>query len=57
MEGRNRQTLAETGIDFITGAVAVLNVGHWLTWARGTLRSNAAARYHAQRTCGRSSIG
>ncbi len=26
-------SLAETGKDF-TGAVAVLNIGHWLTWAR-----------------------
>ena len=29
----NRQRLAETGLDF-TGAVAVLNIGQWLTWAR-----------------------
>jgi hypothetical protein len=29
----NQVTLAETGIDF-SGAVAVLNLGHWLTWAR-----------------------
>ncbi len=31
--GVNNVTLAETGIDF-TGSVAVLNTGHWLTWAR-----------------------
>ncbi len=29
----NRQCLAETGVDF-AGAIAVLNIGHWLTWAR-----------------------
>lgn len=29
----NQTTLAKTKIDF-TGAVAVLNIGHWLTWAR-----------------------
>ncbi|MBT3374090.1 MAG: hypothetical protein HN742_16560 [Lentisphaerae bacterium] len=28
-----QQSLAESGKDF-TGAVAVLNIGHWLTWAR-----------------------
>ncbi len=32
-EGINQTTLAETKIDF-TGAVAVLNIGHWMTWAR-----------------------
>jgi hypothetical protein len=32
-EGVNQVTLAETGIDF-TGAVAVLNLHHWLTWTR-----------------------
>ncbi|MEO2046830.1 MAG: right-handed parallel beta-helix repeat-containing protein [Pirellulales bacterium] len=34
--GINSETLAETGIDF-TGAVAVLNIGHWRTWARPIL--------------------
>jgi hypothetical protein len=34
--GANSQTLAETGVDF-TGAVAVLNIGHWRTWARPIL--------------------
>lgn len=29
----NQTTLAETNVDF-TGAVAVLNLGHWLTWSR-----------------------
>ncbi|WP_168442573.1 right-handed parallel beta-helix repeat-containing protein [Pontiella desulfatans] len=29
----NQTTLAETKTDF-TGAVAVLNLGHWLTWSR-----------------------
>jgi hypothetical protein len=29
----NQTTLAETGLDF-TGAIAVLNLNHWLTWAR-----------------------
>ncbi|MCK4958155.1 MAG: right-handed parallel beta-helix repeat-containing protein, partial [Planctomycetes bacterium] len=37
---KNSQTLAETGIDF-TGCVAVLNLGHWLTWARPILEHNA----------------
>ena len=32
-KGINQTTLAETGIDF-SGAVAVLNLRHWLTWAR-----------------------
>ncbi len=32
-EGINQTALADTGVDF-TGAVAVLNFGHWLTWAR-----------------------
>ena len=32
-EGVNQTTLAETGVDF-SGAVAVLNLHHWLTWAR-----------------------
>ncbi len=29
----NQTTLAETKVDF-TDAIAVLNIGHWLTWAR-----------------------
>ncbi|VGO19323.1 right-handed parallel beta-helix repeat-containing protein [Pontiella sulfatireligans] len=29
----NQTTLEETGVDF-TGAIAVLNIGHWLTWSR-----------------------
>jgi hypothetical protein len=41
-DGRNRQTLAETGIAF-TGAVAVLNIGHWKTWARPVLEHRAGS--------------
>ncbi|WP_146397510.1 right-handed parallel beta-helix repeat-containing protein [Planctomycetes bacterium CA13] len=32
-EGINQVSLGETGVDF-TGAIAVLNLHHWLTWAR-----------------------
>ncbi len=32
-ENINQTTLAETRIDF-SGALAVLNIGHWLTWTR-----------------------
>jgi hypothetical protein len=32
-EGVNQVTLAESGVDF-TGALAVLNLHHWLTWTR-----------------------
>lgn len=38
----NTRTLAETGIDF-AGAVAVLNTGHWLTWARPVLSHRAGS--------------
>ena len=38
----NTQTLAETGIDF-TGAIAVLNIGHWLTWTRPILTHEAGS--------------
>ena len=41
---RNSQTLAETGLDF-TDCVAVLNIGHWLTWARPILEHNAGENY------------
>jgi hypothetical protein len=37
-------SLAETGKDF-TGAVAVLNIGHWLTWAR-PITEHAAGSDH-----------
>lgn len=36
----NQTTLAETGIDF-TDAIAVLNIGHWLTWARPITKHKA----------------
>jgi len=32
-EGVNQTSLAETGVDF-SGAVAVLHLHHWMTWAR-----------------------
>jgi len=32
-EGMNTQSLAETGVD-MTGAVAVMNMGSWMTWAQ-----------------------
>lgn len=38
----NRQTLAETGLDF-TGSIAVLNIGHWLTWSRPVLSHEAGS--------------
>ncbi|MGD8240221.1 MAG: hypothetical protein PVH68_16825, partial [Armatimonadota bacterium] len=38
----NQETLAETGTDF-SGAVAMLNIGHWLTWARPVLRHEAGS--------------
>lgn len=37
-------SLAETGKDF-TGAIAVLNIGHWLTWAR-PITEHAAGSDH-----------
>jgi len=40
--GVNTQTLAQTGIDF-TGAIGVLNIGHWLTWARPILSHEAGS--------------
>ncbi len=44
--GFDKQTcsLAETGKDF-TGAVAVLNLGHWLTWSR-PITAHAAGSDH-----------
>jgi len=36
----NQTTLAETKTDF-TGAIAVLNIGHWLTWARPITKHKA----------------
>jgi len=41
-DGVNSFTLAETGKDF-TGAIAVLNIGHWLTWARPILEHEAGS--------------
>ncbi|WP_168433074.1 right-handed parallel beta-helix repeat-containing protein [Pontiella sulfatireligans] len=41
-EGFGAQTLAETGKDF-SGAIAVLNIGHWLTWARPVLEHKAGS--------------
>ena len=38
----NTASLAESGIDF-TGAIAVLNIGHWLTWARPITKHSAGA--------------
>lgn len=35
-------SLASTGVDF-TGAYAVLNIGHWLTWTRPILQHEAGA--------------
>ena len=42
--GFDRQpgSLADTGKDF-TGAIAVLNIGHWLTWARPVLQHEAGS--------------
>ncbi|MBT3378426.1 MAG: hypothetical protein HN742_01710 [Lentisphaerae bacterium] len=40
----NQQTLADTGVDF-TGAIAVLNIRHWLTWAR-RVTEHAAEQDH-----------
>jgi len=51
-EGINQTTLAETGVDF-TGAVAVLNLGHWRTWARPITDHQAGRhsfRYDAEGT-------
>lgn len=39
---RNTQTLAETGKDF-TGAVAVMNIGSWLTWAQTITEHSAGS--------------
>ena len=41
-DGVNTQTLEETGVDF-TGALAVLNIGHWLTWTRPILSHEAGS--------------
>jgi len=38
----DQETLAESGKDF-TGAVAMLNIGHWLSWARPITRHGAGA--------------
>ncbi len=51
-EGVNQTTLAETGVDF-SGAVAVLNLHHWLTWARPVTDHQAGRtwfRYDSQGT-------
>jgi len=37
-----QETLAESGRDF-TGAIAMLNIGHWLSWARPITRHGAGA--------------
>ena len=48
----NQITLAETGVDF-TGAIAVLNLHHWMTWARPITdhkRGRTSFRYDSHRT-------
>ncbi len=41
-KGINQTTLAETGVDF-SGSIAVLNLYHWVTWAR-PITDHAAGR-------------
>ncbi|MBK3517493.1 right-handed parallel beta-helix repeat-containing protein [Carboxylicivirga marina] len=41
---KNTPSLAESNIDF-TGAIAVLNIGHWLTWTR-PIKSHSAGSDH-----------
>ena len=51
-EGVNQTTLAKTGVDF-SGAIAVLNLRHWLTWARPITDHKAGRnwfRYDSQGT-------
>ena len=45
------ESLAESGIDF-TGALAVLNIGHWMTWARPILKHSAGAEHFNYDTSG-----
>ncbi len=44
IEGVNIESLAQTGIDF-TGALAVLNIGHWLTWTRPITQHKAGQNH------------
>ena len=46
-----KQSLAETQVDF-TGAVAVLNIGHWRTWARHITGHEAGSDYFSYSTNG-----
>jgi|GEM_PF-726020 len=46
-----KQSLAETQVDF-TGAVAVLNIGHWRTWARHITEHEAGSDYFSYSTNG-----
>ena len=46
-----KQSLAETQVDF-TGAVAVLNIGHWRTWARRITEHEAGCDYFYYSTNG-----
>lgn len=43
---KNAVSLAESGIDF-TGALAVLNAGHWLTWTRPVTKHAAGDDHFA----------
>ena len=43
----NTESLTESNTDF-TGAIAVLNVGHWLTWARKISSHNAGDDHFSQ---------
>ena len=45
------ESLAESSVDF-TGALAVLNIGHWMTWARPILKHSAGSDHFTYDTSG-----
>ncbi|NQZ57131.1 MAG: DUF1565 domain-containing protein [Lentisphaeraceae bacterium] len=48
---KNNQTLAQTGKNF-TGALAVLNIGHWITWTRPVKHHKAGTDFFTYDTKG-----
>ena len=45
------ESLAESNVDF-TGSLAVLNIGHWMTWARPILKHSAGSDHFTYDTKG-----